>query len=130
MSKKSVLATFTVAVLALLNKSEEQIQQEQVEDFRESCLIEANSQVELIKAENQRLGLELKKKNRDLEVSSKKLESTKFSVANDYTAYFNKVEVVNHEIKLIKNSISDLESQILANDKVAAQHLDNIKLFS
>ena len=39
-------------------------------------------------------------------------------------------KISKEEIKAIKISISNIESQILANDKVAAQHLDNIKLFS
>ena len=124
----TVTNKFVKAVLAELNKTEAQKQQEAVEEFVETAVIDCVTQIglqensELPKAE-----MQVRKAERDLETAKKALVKARFSTNSSFDSYLSnreyaldQVEEAEMFLKSAKQAVSDVKAQIATLKDVLA----------
>ena len=106
MSTSKKVSKFVAANLKKLNKTEKEVQQEKIERFVEDAIIEAETQIAIIKTSTlPRLENELKRLEINLKREKDNFEDVRFSVANSFAEYVSKRERVLDEIDGINASI-------------------------
>ena len=124
----TVTNKFVKAVLAELNKTEQQKQQESVEEFVESAVIDCTTQIALQEtSELPRAEMQVRKAERDLETAKKALVKARFSTNSSFDNYlFNReyaldqVEEAEMFLKSAKQAVSDVKAQIATLKDVLA----------
>ena len=107
MSTSKKVSKFVAANLKKLNKTEKEVQQEKIERFVEDAIIEAETQIAIIKTSTLPiLENELKRLEINLKREKDNFEEARFSVANSFTEYVSKRERVLDEIDGINALIS------------------------
>lgn len=111
------VANFTRRALQDLNKTEKQLQEEKVENFRLDALIDTKMCISTLEtASIPRLNNDLVKAQRTLEVAEADYEKARFSTAHNYNAYLANRNSALDNIRYAKKSISEVESQIRAEE--------------
>ena len=83
--KAQPMNKFVKAVLAELNKTEQQKQQESVEEFVESAVIDCTTQIALQEtSELPRAEMRVRKAENDLATAKKAFEKARFSIASSF----------------------------------------------
>lgn len=124
----TVTNKFVKAVLAELNKTEAQKQQESVEEFVETAVIDCVTQIglqensELPKAE-----MQVRKAERDLVKAKKALVKARFSTSSSFDSYLSnreyaldQVEEAEQMLRDAKQAVSDVKAQIATLKDVLA----------
>lgn len=124
----TVTNKFVKAVLAELNKTEAQKQQESVEEFVETAVIDCVTQIglqensELPKAE-----MQVRKAERDLVKAKKDLVKARFSTSSSFDSYLSnreyaldQVEEAEQMLRDAKQAVSDVKAQIATLKDVLA----------
>jgi uncharacterized protein YbcI len=124
----TVTNKFVKAVLAELNKTEAQKQQESVEEFVETAVIDCVTQIglqensELPKAE-----MQVRKAERDLVKAKKALVKARFSTSSSFDSYLSnreyaldQVEEAEQMLRDAKQAVSDVKAQITTLKDVLA----------
>ena len=124
----TVTNKFVKAVLAELNKTEQQKQQESVEEFVESAVIDCTTQIALQEtSELPRAEMQVRKAERDLETAKKALVKARFSTSSNFDSYLSnreyaldQVEEAEMFLKSAKQAVSDVKAQIATLKDVLA----------
>ena len=124
----TVTNKFVKAVLAELNKTEQQKQQESVEEFVESAVIDCTTQIALQEtSELPRAEMKVRKAENDLVKAKKALVKARFSTNSSFDNYlFNReyaldqVEEAEMFLKSAKQAVSDVKAQIATLKDVLA----------
>ena len=129
-TETSKTVRFKDQVLSRLNKSEEQVQEEQITDKIADFIIDAESQISIIEtSEIPKQEQSLVKAKRELEKASKSLEDAYYNLKVDRYEYY--VENINRlservrdhkaDILNIQSKISNLNAQVKAHKEILAR---------
>ena len=124
----TVTNKFVKAVLAELNKTEAQKQQEAVEEFVESSVIDCKTQIALQEtSELPRAEMLVRKAENDLVKAKKALVKARFSTSSSFDSYLSnreyaldQVEEAEMFLKSAKQAVSDVKAQIATLKDVLA----------
>lgn len=117
------LSNFTSRVLKDLNKTEKQIQEESVENFRLDAIIDTKMCISTLEtATIPRLNNDLIRAQRNLETAEKDYEKTRFSTANNYNTYLSNRNSALGDIRGFTDDVSYVKSQIREEEKQLAMY--------
>lgn len=117
------LSNFTSRVLKDLNKTEKQIQEESVENFRLDAIIDTKMCISTLEtATIPRLNNDLIRAQRSLEIAEKDYEKAKFSTANNYNIYLSNRNAALGDIRGFTDNVSYVKSQIREEEKQLAMY--------
>lgn len=126
MSTSKKVSKFVAANLKKLNKTEKEVQQEKIERFVEDAIIEAETQIAIIKTSTlPRLENELKRLEINWKREKDNFEEARFSVANSFAEYVSKRERVLDEIDAV-NTLISYKKEDIENAKAELATLESI----
>lgn len=105
--------SFVGKVLAGLNKTEAQLQEEKVVAFVEDSIIECNAQIAYYKTSLiPSKELEIQRTKQNLVKAEKAYEEAKFSISNDFNNYIEKRNYAKRVIDESKSRVSTKEAEL------------------
>ena len=117
------LSNFTSRVLKDLNKTEKQLQEESVENFRLDAIIDTKMCISTLEtATIPRLNNDLIRAQRNLETAENDYEKTRFSTANNYNTYLSNRNSALGDIRGFTDDVSYVKSQIREEEKQLAMY--------
>lgn len=117
------LSNFTSRVLKDLNKTEKQLQEESVENFRLDAIIDTKMCISTLEtATIPRLNNDLIRAQRNLETAEKEYEKARFSTANNYNTYLSNRNAALGDIRGFTDNVSYVKSQIREEEKQLAMY--------
>ena len=111
--KAQPMNKFVKAVLAELNKTEQQKQQESVEEFVELAIIDCETQIGLQEtSELPRAEMRVRKAENDLVTAKKAFEKARFSTASSFENYMERRELALDRVESAESVLSSAKQEV------------------
>ena len=111
------MKNFVEKTLKSLNKTEQELQKESVEQFAEDSTIECQQQISTLEVSViPSLKAQLKREEKKLERANKAVEAARFSTASSFDQYVANKEAALEVVDDVKSQMASIEQEISDNE--------------
>ena len=119
-------ASYKARVLAGLNKTEAQIQEELVDKFQAYGSIDCERQISLLESEIKERTTDLRLDKQALELTKKEAEKATYSLATNYESWVRNQNLAAAKVVIAEIRIIEISTEILKLQAELAKHQANL----